>query len=63
MSEDLSTQVAYYFYRPVVTEEVCDKGHVHRTTVGHTYHTRMRDGSEVEITKDEYERRPRFERP
>ena len=54
-----SNEVAYYFYRPVVTEEVCNKGHVHRKVIGHTYHVRMRDNQEMEISKDEYEARPR----
>lgn len=59
MSEELSEQVAYYFYRPVIRERTCSMAFVHRVTVGHTYHTRMRDGSEREITLDEYNARPR----
>ena len=59
MSEELSEQVAYYCYRPIVRELMCSLGKTHRETVGPTYHTRMRDGSEREITLDEYNARPR----
>lgn len=56
-------EVAYYFYRPVVREKCCSLGKVHRQTVGYEYFKRLRNNKDVEITKDEYERRPRFERP
>lgn len=53
------TDIAYHFYRPVVVTEVCNLGHAHRKTVDRTYHVRLQDGSEREISKDEYDSRPR----
>ena len=54
-----SNEVAYYFFRPVVEAKTCSLGKVHRVVVGHTYHTRMTDGQEIEISKEEFDRRPR----
>ena len=55
----MSEKVAYYFYRPVVKQRVCNLGHSHRQTIGTEYYKRMADGREVEDTKDEYHARPR----